>query len=90
MSDFQDGTKIFNVTDFPEHAGYLTNNNVTDITVSYEVNDIEPVLNFLDRRPPVIPDFIFKDYKKKGGKYPLVEKPVKKAPLIKNRNRKSG
>ncbi len=83
LSDFQDGTKIFNVTDFPEHAGYLTNNNVTDITVSYEVNDIEPVLNFLDRRPPVIPDFIFKNYRQKTGKYPIVEKPVKKAPPIK-------
>lgn len=83
LSDFQDGTKIFNVTDFPEHAGYLTNNNVTDITVSYEVIDIEPVLNFLDRRPPVIPDFIFKNYNQNKGKYPLVKKPVKKAAPLK-------
>ncbi|MBT7260897.1 MAG: hypothetical protein HN888_07230 [Desulfobacula sp.] len=85
LSDFQDGTKIFNVTDFPEYAGYLTNNNVTDIIVSYEVNDIEPVLNFMDRRPPVIPDFIFKNYKRKSGKYPIVKKPEKKAAPVKKK-----
>ncbi|WP_299983413.1 type VI secretion protein IcmF/TssM N-terminal domain-containing protein [Desulfobacula sp.] len=77
LSEFKDGTKVFNVADFPEYRGYLINNNVTDITVSYDINGIKPVLDFLDRRPPVIPDVIFRNYKSKGSKFPLVKKETK-------------
>ena len=85
LSEFQDGTKVFNVTDFPEHKGYLTNNNVTDITVSYDINGIKPVLDFLERRPPVIPDFIFRNYKPKKSKFPLVKKETKAVEPLKTK-----
>ncbi|MCF6247526.1 MAG: hypothetical protein L3J69_09220 [Desulfobacula sp.] len=78
LSEFEDGTKIFNVTDFPEHKGYLVNNNVTDITVSYKIKGIEPVLEFLDRRPPMIPDVIFRNYKSQRSKYPIAKKEMVK------------
>ena len=74
LQDFKDGRKIFNVSDFPEQMGYLTNNGVSDVFVSYDINGIEPVLKFLNRSPPAIPEIIFKTIKKKSGKYPLVEK----------------
>ncbi|MFA5904078.1 MAG: type VI secretion protein IcmF/TssM N-terminal domain-containing protein, partial [Desulfobacula sp.] len=78
LKDFQDGTKIFNGSDFPEYAGYLTNGKVTEITVSYDINGIEPVLNFIDRRPPAIPDVIFTTFKQASGKYPTGKKIVEK------------
>jgi len=88
LSDFKDGTKIFNVNDFPEHKGYLANNNVTDITISYKINGIKPVLDFFERRPPSIPEGIFRTYKPKKGKFPFAvrkttpadEKKVKAVP----------
>jgi len=83
LSEFQDGVKVFNVTDFPEHKGYLTNNNVTDISVAYDIKGIEAILEFLDRRPPSIPDNIFRNYKSKKGKFPLVKKDTKTAAKLK-------
>ena len=80
LQDFRDGTKVFNVSDFPEYAGYLTNGRVTEIAVSYDINGIEPVLNFIDRRPPVIPDVIFTTYKQASGKYPIAKKAPEKEP----------
>jgi type VI secretion system protein ImpL len=71
LSDFSDGSKRFDVTDFPAATGYLTNNNVTDINVSFQIQGIEPVLHFLNRRPPEIPDVIFTTMQQKSGTYPL-------------------
>lgn len=95
LQDFRDGTKVFNVSDFPEHAGYLSNGKVTEITVSYDINGIEPVLSFIDRRPPSIPDVIFTTVKQTGGKYPTGKKisdkeeekpePVSQKPVLKNK-----
>lgn len=80
LKDFQDGTRVFNVTDFPEHKGYLSNNNVTDITVSYSINGITPVLEFLERRPPQIPDVIFKNFKAGKKKFPKPKSEFKTPP----------
>ncbi len=73
LKDFKDGTRLFNISDFPEHMGYLTNNGVTDITVSYQIEGIEPVLNFLNRRPPAIQESIFRNIRSKSGKFPKAE-----------------
>ncbi|MCA1786863.1 MAG: hypothetical protein LC657_12885, partial [Desulfobacteraceae bacterium] len=73
LSDFSDGSKRFAVTDFPAATGYLTNNNVTDINVSYQIQGIEPVLTFLNRRPPEILDIIFSTLKQKSGTFPMPE-----------------
>ena len=77
LLDFQDGTQVFHPSDFPEYAGYLTHNMVTEITVSYDIDGIEPVLNFMDRRPPVLPDVIFTTVRPAGGKHPMVKKSEK-------------
>ncbi|WP_080798585.1 type VI secretion protein IcmF/TssM N-terminal domain-containing protein [Desulfamplus magnetovallimortis] len=72
LQDFKDGRKIFNVSDFPEQMSYLTSNAVSDIFVAYDIKGIEPVLRFLKRTPPAIPETIFKEIKKRSGKYPPV------------------
>ncbi|WP_321493580.1 type VI secretion protein IcmF/TssM N-terminal domain-containing protein [uncultured Desulfobacter sp.] len=74
LYDFKDGTHSFDPTDFPEYKGFLVNNNVTRIFVSYDINGIEPVLEFLERRPPSVPEVIFSRYVSPKGKYPLSEK----------------
>ena len=71
LSDFRDGRKIFNVADFPDHIGYLTNKGVSDIIVSYKINDIEPVLKFWDKNTPEIPNIIFNNFKQKKGQFPI-------------------
>ncbi len=80
LKDFQDGTQVFNITQFPEYKGYLSNNNVTDITVSYSISGIEPVLEFLERRPPEIPDAVFKNYKAGKKRFPRPESEFKTPP----------
>ncbi|MCK5096475.1 MAG: hypothetical protein KAR45_00135, partial [Desulfobacteraceae bacterium] len=70
LSEFKDGTKVFNIADFPEHSGYLINNSVTDINISYQINGIKPVLELLNRGAPAIPDVIFTDFKSKTDQYP--------------------
>lgn len=71
LSDFRDGRKIFNVSDFPDKIGYLTNNGVSDIIVSYQINGIEPVLKFWNKNTPAMPGIIFKTIKQKTGQYPV-------------------
>ncbi len=86
LYDFRDGRKIFNVSDFPDHVGYLTNKGVTDIIVSYKINGIEPVLKFWNRNPIEIPSIIFNDFQQKSGLFPIPESklkpPVKKLSQI--------
>jgi len=77
LSDFSDGSKRFAITDFPDATGYLTSKDVTDINISYKIKGIEPVLKFLDRRPPEMPQVIFTTMKKKGNRYPLPENKLK-------------
>ncbi|MCP3901447.1 MAG: hypothetical protein GY707_17210 [Desulfobacteraceae bacterium] len=88
LLDFEDGTKFFNVADFPEHSGYLINNNVTDIKISYQINGIQPVLEFLNRGAPVVPDVIFTTLKGKKGKYPVAKQELpltkKQKSILKN------
>ena len=73
LMDFKDGTKVFNIADFPEQSGYLINNNVTDINISYQINGIKPVLDFLTRGAPLIPDVIFTNIGSRKSKYPVAE-----------------
>ncbi|MCK5312053.1 MAG: hypothetical protein KAJ62_08085, partial [Desulfobacteraceae bacterium] len=73
LMDFKDGTKIFNIADFPEQSGYLINNNVTDINISYQINGIKPVLDFLTRGAPSIPDVIFTNLDSRKSKYPVAK-----------------
>jgi len=71
LFDFKDGTKVFNVADFPEHSGYLINNSVTDINISYKITGIQPVLEFLNRGAPIVPNVIFTNIGNKKAKYPI-------------------
>ena len=74
LLDFKDGTRVFNIADFPEQSGYLINNNVTDINISYQINGIKPVLDFLTRGAPKIPDIIFTNFQSKKAQYPVDRK----------------
>ena len=71
LSDFKDGTKVFTAADFPEQSGYLLNNGVTDINISYQINGIKPVLEFLNRGAPKIPDVIFTNLRSKKPEFPI-------------------
>ncbi|MCP3941803.1 MAG: hypothetical protein GY710_10020 [Desulfobacteraceae bacterium] len=83
LQDFKDGTKQFSIADFPGQMDYLSNNWVTDISVSYEISGIEPVLKFMDRRSLAIPNIIFRDFQQKRGKYPLDKKALVKTKIYK-------
>jgi type VI secretion system protein ImpL len=73
LMDFKDGTKVFSIADFPEQSGYLIKNNVTDINISYQINGIKPVLDFLTRGAPLIPDVIFTNFQSQKDKYPVAK-----------------
>ena len=80
LSAFKDGTKVFNIADFPEHSGYLVNNNVTDINISYQINGIKPVLDLLNKGAPAIPDVIFTNFRSKKNQYPVAKQMLPKEP----------
>ncbi len=73
LTEFRDGTRQFRVDDFPEYAGYLSKNDITDITLAYDMDGIEPILNLTSRRPAV-PEIIFNHYKPPTGRFPIAQK----------------
>ena len=71
LDDFKDGTKRFPVSEFPDQMGHLMENGISDISISYDISGIAPVLKFLHRTPPQLPDRIFSNLGSQNGGYPV-------------------
>ncbi|MGM0642563.1 MAG: SPOR domain-containing protein, partial [Thermodesulfobacteriota bacterium] len=74
LDDFKDGVKRFPVSEFPDQMGHLVESGVSDISISYDISGISPVLKFLHRAPPKLPDMIFAQQGTEKGKYPVLTK----------------
>ena len=74
LDDFKDGTIRFSLSEFPDQMGHLMEKGISDITISYDISGIAPVLKLLHRAPPRLPDHIFVNIGTRQGRYPVPEK----------------
>jgi type VI secretion system protein ImpL len=58
LADFKDGSKTFTPEDFPQAQGILKELNVSEIKVSYEITDSNPVIKLVEKVPRQTPTVI--------------------------------